>query len=141
MRLNGGGDPTTNITVQMSAGPQEMALWDVLDEAACQTVEAMGSRDAEAPSAIEYWVDEGQAGYWQTERPARRQVRAPRIVDEASPLWMGEDPAASVVGMNYRPHGVKNVYLTGAALFPTAGSWNPTLTVCGLAQDLADKLN
>ncbi|KAK9413628.1 hypothetical protein SUNI508_11837 [Seiridium unicorne] len=27
------------------------------------------------------------------------------------------------------------------ALFPTAGSWNPTMTLCGFAQDLARKLN
>ena len=32
-------------------------------------------------------------------------------------------------------------FVTGAALFPTAGSWNPTLTMCGYAQDLARKLH
>jgi len=26
-------------------------------------------------------------------------------------------------------------------LFPTSGSWNPRLTICGLAQDLAEKLS
>jgi choline dehydrogenase-like flavoprotein len=31
--------------------------------------------------------------------------------------------------------------VTGAALFPTAGSWNPTLTICGFAQDLARRLH
>jgi choline dehydrogenase-like flavoprotein len=140
MRLNGGGDPTTNVSLQMLAGPQEMALWEQLDEAACQTVEALTSRAESAPAAVEYWIDEGQSGYWQSERLPRRQLRSQRVVDEASPLWIGEDPSSSVVGLDYRPHGVRNVHVTGGALFPTAGSWNPTLTLCGLAQDLADRI-
>ncbi|MFL6631034.1 MAG: GMC oxidoreductase [Massilia sp.] len=65
----------------------------------------------------------------------------PIIVHEASWLWIGEDPATSVVGLDYRPHGVRNVYVTGGGLSPTSGSWNPTLTMCGLAQDLAEKLS
>ena len=140
VRLNGGTDPTTNISVQMLAGPREMALWDVLDDAACQAVEALASRDASAPACVEYWVDEGQSGDWHSARLPRRQLRSHRIVDEASSLWIGEDPSSSVVGLDYRPHGVHNVHVTGGALFPTAGAWNPTLTLCGLAQDLADRL-
>ncbi|RYZ14937.1 MAG: GMC family oxidoreductase, partial [Myxococcaceae bacterium] len=72
--------------------------------------------------------------------PSQKHIRLNIIVHEASPLWMGADPATSVVGLDYRPHGVRNVYVTGGALFPTSGSWNPTLTMCGLAQDLADRL-
>jgi choline dehydrogenase-like flavoprotein len=100
----------------------------------------LASRAESAPAAVEYWVDEGQSGYWQSARLPRRQLRSQRIVDEASPLWIGEDPSNSVVGLDYRPHGVRNVHVTGAALFPTAGAWNPTLTLCGLAQDLADRI-
>ena len=51
------------------------------------------------------------------------------------------DPATSVVRLDYRPHGVRNVYVTGGGLFPMSGSRNPTLTMCGLAQDLAEKLS
>jgi choline dehydrogenase-like flavoprotein len=43
-----------------------------------------------------------------------------------------------VVGLDYRPRGVENVYVTGAGLWPTSGSWNPTLTMVALAQHLAD---
>jgi len=32
------------------------------------------------------------------------------------------------------------MYVTGAALFPTVGSWDSTLAVCGLAQDLAERI-
>jgi hypothetical protein len=140
IRWNGGIDPTTNVSLQLQAGTMEMRLWDVMDDATCQTVEALASRCTGAPAAIEYWIDEGASGCWQAERPPRRQVRQALVVDEASPLWIGDDPATSVVGLDYRPHGVRNVYVTGGALFPTAGSWNPTLMACALAQDLADRL-
>jgi choline dehydrogenase-like flavoprotein len=142
IRRNGGGDPTTDISVQLQTGPEELALWDVLDEATYQTIAAMVSRGGASP-AIEYWTDAdggGEGGAWGPARPPRDKIRLNVIVHEASPLWMGEDPATSVVGLDYRPLGVHNVYVTGGALFPTSGSWNPTLTMCGLAQDLADKL-
>jgi choline dehydrogenase-like flavoprotein len=35
---------------------------------------------------------------------------------------------------------VENVYVTGAGLWPAGGSWNPTMTMVALAQDLADQL-
>jgi hypothetical protein len=140
MRLNGGAEPTTNLTLQLQAGPREMALWDLMDDAVCRTIDALARCSADAPSSIEYWIDEGPSGYWQSARAPSRQVRSSLVVDEASPLWIGDDPASSVVGLDYRPHGVRNVYVTGAALFPTAGAWNPALTVCGLAQDLAERI-
>lgn len=91
--------------------------------------------------AIEYWTDaDADRGAWRSEPPPQKEIRLNIIVHEASALWIGEDPATSVVGLDYRPHGVDNVYVTGGALFPTSGSWNPTLTVCGLAQDLARRL-
>jgi choline dehydrogenase-like flavoprotein len=141
IRLNGDADHTANITLQLQTGPLDERLWDVLDEATYQTIAALASRGTGLTPEIEYWVDAGNAeGYWQAERPNRQQIRLPIIVHEASPLWIGVDPATSVVGLDYRPHGVRNVYVTGGALFPTSGSWNPTLTMCGLAQDLADRL-
>lgn len=42
--------------------------------------------------------------------------------------------------MNYRPHGVDNVYVTGSGLFPTAGSWNPTLMMTALSLHLSDSV-
>lgn len=134
---NGGSDQTTNISLQLQPGPEDMALWDVLDEATYRTIDAMSGG---AP--VEYWTDapDDAGGSWGPARAPRSQIRLPIIVHEASPLWMGADPETSVVGLDYRPHGVSNVYVTGGALFPTSGSWNPTLMMCGLAQDLADRL-
>lgn len=45
-----------------------------------------------------------------------------------------------VVDANLRVHGVDNLYLAGAGVFPTAGAANPTLTVVALALRLADRL-
>ena len=134
---NGGSDPTTNISLQLQPGPADLALWDVLDEATYQTIGAMVNG-----ADTEYWTDGpgGEGGSWGPARAPQSQIRLNIIVHEASPLWIGKDPATSVVGLDYRPHGVRNVYVTGGALFPTSGSWNPTLTMCGLAQDLATRL-
>jgi len=45
-----------------------------------------------------------------------------------------------VVDADCRVHGVANLYLAGAGVFPTAGSANPTLTIVALALRLADRL-
>jgi choline dehydrogenase-like flavoprotein len=137
---DGRRDPTTNIRLQLLLGPQELELWDTLDEATEQTIVAMAlGPDGKAPN-VEYWSDEGEGG-WGGDPPEPAERRLNIIVHEASPLWMGTDPDCSVVDTNFRPHGVPNVYVTGGAIFPTSGSWNPTLTMCGLAQSLADELS
>jgi choline dehydrogenase-like flavoprotein len=139
IRLNDGGDATCNISLQLIPGKEDHQLWNTLDEATYQTFRALTTAGGSTPE-IEYWIDEANGGgSWQSTRPSQQQVRLNIIVHEASPLWMGADPANSVVGLDYRPHGVSNVYVTGASIFPTCGSWNPTLTMCGLAQDLADR--
>ncbi|HVK96110.1 MAG TPA: GMC oxidoreductase [Noviherbaspirillum sp.] len=139
IRRNEEHNPTTNISLQLTPGEEDMRLWNVLDEATYQTIQAMTS-DGGTPE-IEYWTDAPDGGgSWSSATPDRSQIRLNIIVHEASSLWMGTDPKTSVVGTDYRPHGVSNVYVTGASIFPTSGSWNPTLTMCGLAQDLADRL-
>lgn len=46
---------------------------------------------------------------------------------------MGTEPAQSVVDRQLRCHDHENLYLVGAGTFPTAGTANPTLTICALA--------
>lgn len=53
---------------------------------------------------------------------------------------MGNDPHASVTDAYGRVHGLENLYVAGASLFPAAGSANPTLTIVALALRLADYL-
>jgi choline dehydrogenase-like flavoprotein len=51
---------------------------------------------------------------------------------------MGTDPTTSVVGPDLRCHALPNVAVASAAVFPTAGSANPTFTIMKLALWLAD---
>jgi choline dehydrogenase-like flavoprotein len=60
-------------------------------------------------------------------------------VHEGSTLYLGQDDGAPV-GLDYRLNGVQNVFVTGGCLWPTAGSWNPTMTMVALTQHLADTL-
>ncbi len=53
---------------------------------------------------------------------------------------MGTDPQSSVVDVSCRLHGVENVYLAGASVFPTSGCANPTFTLVALAIRLARHL-
>jgi choline dehydrogenase-like flavoprotein len=53
---------------------------------------------------------------------------------------MGADPRSSVVDADCRVHGVENLYIAGAAVFPTSSQANPTLTIVALALRLAARL-
>jgi len=53
---------------------------------------------------------------------------------------MGSDPRTSVVDGDCKVHGVKNLYVAGAATFPTSSQANPTLTVVALSLRLARHL-
>lgn len=136
LRRNDGGDPTTNVTLQVLANEVDDATWDTMDEGTFQMLEqALSPRGA---GAVEYWHGSPDLGEWRPERPALAQRRVPGLVHEGSTLWIGGEDAP--VGLDYRPVGVDNVYVTGGALWPRSGSWNPTMTMVALAQDLADRL-
>lgn len=53
---------------------------------------------------------------------------------------MHPDPAQGVVDRNCLLHGTTNVYVTGSAVFPTAGASSPTYTIVALALKLSDHL-
>lgn len=53
---------------------------------------------------------------------------------------MHNDPKQGVVNSNCRVHGLGNLYIAGAAVYPTAGAANPTLTLVALALRLSDHL-
>ena len=53
---------------------------------------------------------------------------------------MGRDPRTSVVDEHCQVHGVNNLHIASAAVFPTSSQANPTLTVVALALRLADRL-
>ena len=53
---------------------------------------------------------------------------------------MHVNPSEGVVDTHCRVHGMHNVYITGAQVFPTVGYANPVLTIVALAIRLADHL-
>ena len=136
-RLNDHHDPTTNIDLQVVANMKDNALWNVMDKATFSVLEdGLSGRD------VEYWHPEGDSGFWSTNRPVCDKIRVPGLVHEASTMWIGdENDKKAPVGLDYRPHGVENVYITGASLWPTGGSWNPTAAMVALAIHLADTLS
>jgi choline dehydrogenase-like flavoprotein len=135
-------DPTANCVLQVLLNKDDNLLWNEMDQA---TFELIGVMAGEGPG-IDWWHQpqpkDGQElppGVWKKELPGRDTIRMPGIVHEASLAPLGNSNDCPV-DENYKVKGVSNVYVTGAALFPTSGSWNPTMTMCGFAQDLAIKL-
>ncbi|NEO30781.1 MAG: GMC family oxidoreductase [Symploca sp. SIO3C6] len=127
-------DPTTNVTLQVLETDKELSLWETMDKATFEVLEQ--GLSPRGKDRVEYWHGDPDTGQWKCER---NKVRVPGLVHEASTMWIGDDQEA-VVGLDYRLKGVENVYITGASLWPTGGSWNPTLTMVALAQHLADNL-
>jgi hypothetical protein len=138
LRPNGEADPTTNVLLQALANDVDRSTWDTMDEGAFQMLEAALSPKGAA--SVEYWHGDPMQGTWGPQRPAVEARRVPALVHEGSPLWIGPTSDEGPVGEDYRPRGVANVFITGAGLWPESGSWNPTMTMVALAQDLADQL-
>lgn len=137
LRRNGQSDPTSNVTLQVVASDTDRETWDTMDEATFQMLEqALSPRGA---AHVQYWHGDSDTGAWSGERPGVPLRRVGGLVHEGSSLHIGKDKEG-VVALDYRPHGVENVYVTGGALWPASGSWNPTMTMVALAQDLADQL-
>jgi choline dehydrogenase-like flavoprotein len=53
---------------------------------------------------------------------------------------MSADPKQGVVDPNCRVHGLANLYVAGAAVYPTGGCANPTLTLVAMTLRLSDHL-
>jgi choline dehydrogenase-like flavoprotein len=51
---------------------------------------------------------------------------------------MSEDPKSGVVNANCKVHGISNLFVAGAACYPTSGASNPTLTLVALSLHLSD---
>ncbi|KIY72082.1 hypothetical protein CYLTODRAFT_368212 [Cylindrobasidium torrendii FP15055 ss-10] len=148
---------TTNIRLQVLPDELTESCRKTMEAATYEAIEVMAG--PAASGKIEFWHDAdvvqlpkdydtttvvqlAGAG-WQAQRPPASKIRVPGLVHETSTLYMSDDLVADTgasVDSQYRPRGCKNVYVTGGALFPTSGSWNPTLAMCGFAQDLADQL-
>jgi hypothetical protein len=117
----------------------DLALRTTMDQQAQQLVQQILVGGL-GPADVEYWhpADNGRPGEWKRHIPAGRLKDA--LVHESGTLWMGDSRDTSVTTTDCRLHQVTNLYIGGAATFPTSGSWNPTLAAVALAQRLADHL-
>ncbi|PWW71962.1 FAD/NAD(P)-binding domain-containing protein [Tuber magnatum] len=135
--LNSKPDPTTNVDLRFTFTDEDKGLWKLVDDATFQTIEAIAGEDFK--DRIEYWSEADKG--WRSAKPPPGDIRVPGMVHEGSTLFMGPEDQGGSVDENYALHGVNNVYVAGSALFPSSGSWNPTLSMCLLAQDLAKRLH
>ena len=55
-------------------------------------------------------------------------------------LRMGDDPATSVVDAGCRVHGLDNLWVADASVFPTSMGVNPSLTIAANALRVADRM-
>ena len=92
---------------------------------------------------IEYWTKttpDGTQWKWTEEKPNELERRKNVAVHESSTMYIGNEEDAPV-DLDYKLRGTTNVYITGGALWPTAGSWNPVLTMIALTMDLIERLS
>ncbi len=125
---------TTNSLLQVVENKSDQETWDAMDEGNFGILEKVLSF-----GHIEYWHGSPDEGKWTAQRPTVAERRVPALVHESSTLHIGREESAPV-GLDYRLKAASNVYVAGGALWPQGGSWNPTMTMVALAQDLADKL-
>ena len=130
-------DVTCNATLQVIPNQNDEDLWNTMDQSTFQLLEQLSPG-----GGIEYWCthDDGITGSWEANRTrlSSKQIRHPGLVHEASTMRIGGD-ADAPVGLDYCLRGTNNVYVTGASLWPTAGSWNPVGTIVSMAMHLADQ--
>ena len=101
------------------------------------------------------WTDEEQRALQVTRRRFARALESSgygivEINDEQGPdpnahhhagtTRMHEDPRFGVVDPDSRVHGIDNLFVAGASVFPTSGFANPTLTIVALALRLGEHL-
>ena len=134
-RLNGGTDKTSNVDLQIVPNDKDDELLDAMEKSVFRVLESL----SEFPETIEY-IHENNEGKreWRKERP--KNILTGSLVHESSTMWIGEGDSDSPVGLDYKPKGVDNVYITGGSLWPSGGSWNPTGAIVALTMDLADQI-
>ena len=116
---------------------QDRQLWDLMDSV---TFKVMNILTSSANSdALEYWYEMEKT--WKKDAPSSQQIRKKFLVHDASTIWIGDSKDTQApVDPDYRLRGVDNVFITGGALWPTGGSWNPVVTIVAMAMHLADTI-
>ena len=118
---------------------QDKQLWNRMDHVTNEILQRLSSPSGNV-NDLEYWYEQEQT--WRKEAPSSKYVRKQLLVHDASTMWIGDNSdLAAPVGLDYCLRGVNNVFITGGALWPTGGSWNPVLTITAMSMHLADILS
>lgn len=143
--------------VNLNASAKDMELWDAMDKASDDLAHVFGGGlefEVFTPQGIKK-AKPASSGQPRTDlktllfytpkndpNPANKGRRdgLGTTHHEAGTLRMGDNASDSVTDVNCKFYGVKNTYVAGPALFPTAGSPNPMLTGIALARRLGDHL-
>lgn len=121
---------TRRAYVNLAATTNDRNLWAAMDQTAFDLADAL----AGSPSNIQYLVggtgtrpqpNPDGSGPWQDPLGSTHH--------EAGTLFMGLQ-GSSITDTNGKFHSVENAYAVGAAVFPTLGSANPSLTALSLAR-------
>jgi choline dehydrogenase-like flavoprotein len=128
---------TTNGQLTFRLNDQDKQLWDLMDSITSRVMNKLSS--SAHGHDLEYWHESDKS--WRKDAPPLEQIRNTFLVHDASTMWIGiTGDTEAPVGLDYRLQGVENVYITGGALWPTGGSWNPVLTIVAMAMHLADTI-
>lgn len=73
-------------------------------------------------------------------REIRQSENNQRIAHVCGTCRSGITPSVSVVDANCRSHGVGNLFVVDASVFPSSGGTNPSLTIAALALRVASRL-
>lgn len=83
------------------------------------------------------------ASRWRVMLPGLTQIDAKNAMRGSAHVHgtcrMGTDPAKSVLDPYCRAHDVPNLWVVDGSCFPTAGGYNPTLTLLANAYRVADR--
>jgi choline dehydrogenase-like flavoprotein len=109
--------------VNLAINPAEARLWNTMDAIAIELIRKLANNDKTALRVVSSSRDGLGTTY-----------------HESGTLWMGDNPATSVTDLNGRFHHVANAYCIDQAIFPTAGSANPSLTGLTLTRKIAEHI-
>ena len=128
---------TTNGELKIQLNSQDEDLWDLMDKITFQVMSKLTSSTNK--DNLEYWHETDKS--WRKTASPPEQIRKKILVHDASTMWIGSNgDKEAPVSLDYRLQGVSNVYITGGALWPTGGSWNPVLTIVAMSMHLADTI-